>query len=360
MKYNYEYDRKLQVGYVGTGEHSYRNILPALQYAPIDLVAIADHKTDRGVAVARQFGARRFYPNHKALLAKETSLEAIMMVIGPDDEGRPRYPQVAAEALAAGFHVWIDAPPCLSASEISIFTNACIKKHRYLAVGFARQFAPGYVQAADIMAEKEFGQVASYAFRFPLALPDMAHRRLDKGIAPFLPITGILALLAGLFGEIQSFSMARNASGSAVLTLLHTSGVPGALHLTAGQATSAPRERLEVIGRRASLVVDEGTTITYYRPVKSVSAELMGRQDRYLMGDLQSTPLLWEPHLDPNEPSTHHVAQTGYLGSIQSFAERLLSGQPPEKGTLVEALHVMTVFDKMRHAREMEWVQIQG
>ncbi|MFO7698278.1 MAG: Gfo/Idh/MocA family oxidoreductase [Anaerolineae bacterium] len=360
MKYNYEYDRKLQVGYIGAGEHSYRNILPAFQYAPIDLVAITDHKSDRGLAVARQFGARRFYPNHKALLAKETALDAVMITVGPDENGRPRYPELAAEALAAGFHVWIDQPPCLSADEISTFTNACIKKHKYLAVGFARQFVPAYVQAGEIMADKAFGQIGSYAFRFPVALPDMARRRTDKGIASFLPVTGVLALLAGLFGEIQSFSMVRSAAGSGVISLLHTSGVPGALHLTAGQALSAPAERLEVIGRRASLVVEDGVKLTYYRRVTPVSDELMGRQDRYLMGDLESAPLVLEPGFDLREPSAQHVAQSGYLGSIQSFAEQLLAGQPPKKGTLVDALHVMTVFDRMRRAKEMDWVQIQG
>lgn len=360
MKHNYEYDRKLQVAYIGAGEHSYRNILPAFQYAPIDLVAITDHKTDRGLAVARQFGARRFYPNHKALLAKETALDAVMVAVGPDEEGKPRYPQLAAEALTAGFHVWIDEPPCLSAADISTFTNACIKKHKYLAVGFPRRFAPGYVQASDIMADKAFGQVGSYAFRFPLALPDMARRRTDKGMAAFLPVTGVLALLAGLFGEVQSFSMVRSASGSGVISVVHTGGVPGAIHLTAGQSLSAPRERLEIIGRRASLVVDDGVRVTYYRRMAPLSAELEGRQENALMGDVNSAPVVWEPRIDPKEPVTQHMAQTGYLGSVRSFAEQLLANQPPNKGTLVEALHVMTVFDRIRTAKEMDWVQVQS
>jgi predicted dehydrogenase len=360
MKYNYEYDRKLQVGYIGAGEHSYRNILPAFQYAPIDLVAITDHKTDRGMAVARQFGARRFYPNHKALLAKETGLDAVMIAVGPDESGRPRYPELAAEALAAGFHVWIDTPPCLTADEVSVFTNACIRKHKYMAVGFARQFAPAYLQAAEIMADRTFGQLASYAYRFPLALPDMAHRRLDKGIAPFLPMTGVLALLAGLFGEVQSFSMVRNSSGSAVLSMVHANGVPGALHLTAGQALSAPSERLEVVGRRASLVVDDAVRLIHYRRAAPVSSELAGRQDRYLLGDPESAPVMWAPRFDLLEPTTQSLALSGYLGSVTSFAEQLLAGQPPKKGTLMEALHVMTVFDKIRHAKEMEWVQLQA
>ena len=58
MLLNHEYDRKIRVGYIGSGEMSFRNILPCFHYTPIDLVAMADHNTDRGLAVARQFGAR--------------------------------------------------------------------------------------------------------------------------------------------------------------------------------------------------------------------------------------------------------------------------------------------------------------
>jgi predicted dehydrogenase len=358
MRYSYEYDRKLQVGYIGAGEHSFRNILPALQYAPIDLVAITDHRTERGLAVARQFGARRFYPNHLALLGKETKLDAVMIVVGPDEEGRPRYPELAAEALTAGFHVWVDSPPCISAKEISVFTNACIKRHKYMAVGFRRQFMPAYEQAREIITDDAFGQVASYAYRFPLALPDAVRRRNDRGMSSFLPITDVLALLASLFGEVQGLSMVRHSNGSAVISLQHAGDVLGALHLTAGQSLSAPRERLEVVGNRESLVVEDGLRLTYFRRVTPVSAELAGRQDRYQMGDLSSAPLVWSPVYDPDEPATHSVAQSGYLGSIRAFAEQLLAGQPPQRGTLVEVLHVMTVFDRIRHGKEREWIEV--
>ncbi|NLT73051.1 MAG: Gfo/Idh/MocA family oxidoreductase [Chloroflexi bacterium] len=358
MKYNYEYDRKLQVAYIGGGEHSFRNILPSLQYAPIDLVALTDHKGDRGLAVARQFGARRFYPNHRALLAKETSLDAVMISVGPDEEGRPRYPELAAEALGAGFHVWIDEPPCLSAEDISTFTNACIRKHRYLAVGFVRQCAPAYLQAASLIKDKAFGQPTSYAFRFPMALPELTRRRTDKGASAMLPITGVVALLADLFGEIKGFSMVRGTAGAAVLSLQHANGTPGSLHLTAGQSLSAPRERLEIIGRRASLVVDGGVRVTYYRRVAPVAEELAGRQDTSFTGDVDSAPVVWAPQLNLEEPAAQHIALSGYLGSIQSFAEQLLAGQPPKHGTLVDALHVMTVFDRLRAGREQEWLEV--
>jgi hypothetical protein len=150
MLLNYEYEKKLRVGYIGAGEHSYRNILPCFQYAPIDLVALAEEDTERGLAIARQFGAKRFYPKYQAMLAKE-ELDAVFIVVPPDDEGHPRYPELATETLKAGFHTWIEAPPCLDhGKEISEYTNACLKSRKYIATGFKKMFAPAYLKVAQI------------------------------------------------------------------------------------------------------------------------------------------------------------------------------------------------------------------
>jgi predicted dehydrogenase len=357
--YNFEYREKLKIAYIGAGEHSIRNILPTFQYAPIELVALADHNTERGLAVARMFGARRFYPNHKALLAKETELDAAMIVVGPDEEGRPRYPELAAETLTAGLHTWIDAPPCLSASQVSTFTNACIKRHKYLAVGFRRRFSPGYAKAAELLEQEALGRINSYSFRFPLRMPGPPERRTEEGMAPFLPFTSAMALLLNLFGEAEGVSYVRNErTGAAAMQMLHRNGVIGSLHLTVGQSTSSPQERLEIIGSGQSLAVDGGVRLEVYRVDGSQSPEQAGRQDSFVAGGLDDAQRFWEPRFDALEPATHHIALSGYLGSIKSFAERLLAGEPPKYGTLVDVLHVMTVLDRIRKGKEREWIII--
>jgi predicted dehydrogenase len=55
MPLNYEYEKKLRVGCIGAGDHAYRNVLPCLQYAPIELVALSDSQPERcGAAVRGQ------------------------------------------------------------------------------------------------------------------------------------------------------------------------------------------------------------------------------------------------------------------------------------------------------------------
>ncbi len=359
MLYNYEYPHKLRIAYIGAGEHSIRNILPTFQYAPIELVAMTDHNTERGLAAARMFGAKRFYPNHKALLAKEENLDAVMIVVGPDEQGIPRYPELAAETLGAGLHTWVDAPPCVSAANVSIFTNACMKRRKYMAIGFRKQFAPAYKKAAELIGANALGRVTSYAMRFPLRLPGPPERRTDKGMAPFLPFTSVIALLHSLFGEFEGLSMLRHqTTGAGVIQFAHKEGVIGSVHLATGQSPASPQERLEIVGSGANLVVESGVRLVCYRPVGGGNAEPAGRQEGYVAGDADHAPLFWEPLPEALEPATHQVVLSGYLDSVRSFAESLLAGEAPKHGTLIEALHVMTVFDRIHQGKEQEWITI--
>lgn len=357
--YNFEYPKKLKIAYIGAGEHSIRNILPTFQYAPIELMAMADHNTERGLAAARMFGAKRFYPNHKALLAKEQGLDAVMIVVGPDEQGLPRYPELAEETLGAGLHTWVDAPPCISAANVSIFTNACMKRRKYMAIGFRRRFAPGYRKAAELLEAGILGRVTSYAMRVPLRLPGPPERRTDKGMAPFLPFTSIIALLHTLFGEIEGLSMLRHeTSGAGVIQFAHKQGTVGSVHLAVGQSAASPGERLEVVGAGGNLVVEGGVRLVCYRRDGGASPETLGRREGYACEDPAHAPLFWEPRPEALEPAGHQVALSGYLGSVRAFAEPLLAGEPPQAGTLVEALHVMTVFDRIHQGKERDWIPV--
>src|SRR5436309_14883732 len=82
QKYNFEYERRVRAGIVGCGEHAMRNILPALQYAPVDLVAACDLDRERAEVVGRQFGAQRAYTDFVEMIQRE-ELDAVYMVVSP-------------------------------------------------------------------------------------------------------------------------------------------------------------------------------------------------------------------------------------------------------------------------------------
>jgi predicted dehydrogenase len=359
MRFNYEYEKKLRVGYIGAGEHSFRNILPSLQYAPIELVALADHHPERGLAIARQFGARRFYPNHQALLNKEKDqLDAVMIAIGRDAEGRPRYPQVAGEALRAGFHTWVEQPPCFSADEVMGFTSACMAHHKYIVTGFEKMFVPAYLKVLQIIEDPAFGGVSSFSLRYPLIMPAEDKRKDPLAMSSFLDFVRPYSLLVRLFGESQGFSFVRsNVSGGAVFNFRFPKDVVGSLHLTGGQAGTSPLERLEVVGNGANVVVENGTRLIYYRPGGARGQGEYGHVDSFIGPD-EAAPICWEPEFSLGQLYNKQIFLQGYVGCISYFAEQLLADEPPRHGNLMHMLHIMNVFDKIKSSYENHWTSI--
>jgi len=357
MLFNYEYEKKLRVGYIGAGEHSFRNILPSLQYTPIELVALADHHADRGLAIARQFGARRFYPNHQALLNKEKGqFDAVLIAVGRDAVGRPRYPEIASEALKAGFHTWVDEPPCFSADEVMTFTSACMTCHKYIVTGFKKMFVPAYLKVLKIIEDPSFGGVSSFSLRYPLIMPAAGKRSDPLEMSSFLDFVRPYSLLLRLFGECQGFSFVRSdVSGGAVFNFRFRQGVVGSLHLAGGQAGTSPLERLEVVGNVANVVVENGTRLIYYRPGGSRGEGEFGRIDSFIGPD-DAAPIVWEPEFSLGQLYNKQIFLQGYVGCIDHFAQRLLINEPPRHGNLVHMLHIMNVFDKIKTAQENSWV----
>ncbi|MEA3406778.1 MAG: Gfo/Idh/MocA family oxidoreductase [Chloroflexota bacterium] len=357
MGYSYEYEKRLHVGYIGGGEYSYRNILPAFRYAPIDLVALVDTDKNRGLSVARQFGARHFYPNHKAMLAKE-EMDAVFIVVGLDAEGHSRYPELADESLRAGFHTWIGTPPCTSSDDITTFTNACLPHHKYLMANFKKMFMPAYIKAASIIQDPDFGGVSTFSMRYPLSLPTAEDRDDDVAMAPFLEFVHPYSLLLRLFGECEGFTYMRSTlTGGVVMNIRYSSGLVGTLHLTGGQSLTSPLERLEIVGNDANLVVENGIRLLYYRPGgrRGGTEEESARQESFIGPD-DAAPIIWEPEFSLGRLYNKQLFLQGYVGSITHFAQRILQGEPPVHGNLVDILHIMNVYDNIRHGQEDEWI----
>jgi hypothetical protein len=85
---------RIRAGFIGCGSHSFRNIYPALQFAPIELVATCDLDERKAAAFARQFGAETCFSDHRRML-DEADLDAVLIVTNYDERGRPRYPAPA-------------------------------------------------------------------------------------------------------------------------------------------------------------------------------------------------------------------------------------------------------------------------
>jgi predicted dehydrogenase len=347
IRYNHEYDRRVRAVHLGCGDHSYRNILPCFRYAPIDLVAVCDQRTERAAAFARQFGAERHYAEYERMLA-EVRPEVVFIVTGYDADGRPTYPPLAEAALRAGAHAWIEKPPAASTEEIRRLMQVESETGRFVMVGLKKAFFPAVARAREITRSPEFGPISSIALRYPQSLPPEERRRDTKAMLGFLDhLCHPASALYSIAGPVATMFYQREpVNGAVAVNLRFRSGAVGLLHLCAGQAGTGPLERLEVVGRGSHVVVENGARLLHYRPGRRGEGGY-GRSASFIGPD-EGAPILWEPEFSLGQLYNSGLFLLGYAPEIIHFCESALAGTRPSQGGLDAALEVTKLYEAFR------------
>lgn len=346
IRYNFEYERKLRVCFIGAGGHSFRNVYPAFQYAPVDLLAICDASGERAAAYARQFGARAHYTNHREMFAREQP-DAVFIVTSYHPDGRVQATDLALDALAAGAHVWMEKPTAASADEVRQLMAASTEHDCYVMTGLKKIFTPTMEKVKQIISSPDFGHPSSLSIRYPQSMPPFTER------ADLTRVTGLLdhiyhpaAIIHYLMGKIgQMIYEWEPSTGSSVTSMRFLSGAIGTLHLAAGASGSSPLERLEVVGDGANVVVENGVKLTYYR---RAARPAYGRAASFLVDD-EAAPLCWEPEFSLGQLYNKNLFYLGYVPEVLHFCESVLSGRPPRKGTLEQSLEIVKLFEAYRN-----------
>ena len=335
----------VRAGFIGCGSHAFRNIYPALQFAPVRLVATCDLDGERARRFARQFGADRWYTDHHRMLADE-ALDAVFVVTNYDDEGRPRFPALAMDAMRAGCHVWIEKPPAASVSEIDAMQAVGTETGRFVMVGFKKCFFPAIQHLKSITERPEFGRPTSVTIRYPQAIPAEHEKESLKNerLRGFLDhIAHPASILQYVMGPVASLIYHRDSTGGGVALLGFRSGAVGTLHLAHGQSGTSPLERIEVVGEGANVVVDNGVKLTYYRPgIRGPGG--YGRSPDYI-GDDVHAPIVWEPEFSLGQLYNKGLFMLGYAGEVRYFARCVQDGTPPAVCGLDDAREVMKVYE---------------
>jgi predicted dehydrogenase len=348
IHYNFEYDWRARVGFVGCGGHAWRNVLPAFQYAPVELVAVADPIEERAAAYARQFGARAHYTGHKEMLAAEQhDLDAVFVVTDHDEMGRPQYPGIAIDAMQAGVHVWIEKPPAATVDEVEAMRTVERETGRFVQVGFKKMFFPAIARTKEIVSRRaEFGELSQIYVRYPQDLPALDDRHDAAKMVGFLDHffhpASIVQLIAG---APSTMSYVREpANGGTLTTLTFPTGAIGVVHLPAGQSGRAPLERLEVVGRGANVVVDNGVDLTYYRRGGFPS---YGRSATWIGPDAEA-PLRWQRESSLGQLYNMSLFAQGYAPEVIAFCECVRDDRRPSYANLDDALTMMRWYEAYR------------
>jgi predicted dehydrogenase len=346
VRYNFEYDRRIRAGFVGCGGHAWRNVFPTFQYAPVELVAVADPVEERAVAYAHQFGARNPYASHTEMLAAE-ELDAVFVVTAHDEQGRPRYPAIAIDAMRAGAHAWIEKPPAASRGEIEAMLDVERETGRFVQVGFKKMFFPAVAKAKEISARRdEFGEISQIYVRYPQDLPALEDRDDTRKMVGFLDhFFHPASIVVHIAGPPVTMSYVREpANGGTLTTLTFANGAVGVVHLPAGQSWRAPLERLEVIGRGANVVVDNAVDLTYYRRGGFPS---YGRAASWIAPD-EEAPLRWPRESSLGQLYNMSLFAQGYAPEVIAFCDSVLADCRPAYANLDDALVMMRWYEAYR------------
>ncbi|HEY0072916.1 MAG TPA: Gfo/Idh/MocA family oxidoreductase [Abditibacteriaceae bacterium] len=343
IRYNQEFEHRLKAGFIGCGSHAFRNVAPCFQFAPVQLVAACDLQLKQAQSF-RIFGAERFYTDHRAMLETE-KLDVVFIVTNYDEQGHPRYPAIAQDALAAGAHVWIEKPPAASSEEILALINASQTAHRHVGVGFKKMFFPANQKAKEIISRPQFGRVSSITARYPQSLPPLEARSDDRKMIGFLDhVVHPHSLLRLLGGDLEWLFANRHENGAAMVSLRFKNGIVGNLHFANGQAGHSHFEHTEVVGEGENVVIENNLRVRYFR---KGSGPAYGREGTYFGAD-ESAPLCWEPEFSLGQLHNKGLFLLGYAPEIIHFTTHLLENKGPELGTLQDALEILKIYEAYR------------
>lgn len=298
----------LRVGFVGAGNHATNAIYPALRYAPIRLVAIADLDEDRARRNAAWFGAREVYGDHRTLLER-ADIDAVVVVGQP-----PMHASVGLDVLAAGRHLFVEKPPGATLADTLALQAAAHDSGCSVMVGFMKRFARAYVRARAIADSPEFG--APRVLRFDYShwqAGDLRSHLLFMSVHAF-------DLARAFLGPVVAGAGTRRELGDAralTLELDHASGALSQLHLS----SCAPRvqESLDLYGDSTMVRVDNLTELRSYRRAPGI-ADAVDTDE--------SMSSVWHPDFAVPLAGNDSLVLQGYAGQMRHFAEQLLAGQP--------------------------------
>jgi predicted dehydrogenase len=340
---------EIRAGFIGCGSHSFRNIYPTFQFAPVNLIATCDLNLDKAKSFAAKFGAQRAYQDYGEMLRQE-ELDAVFIVTGYDEQGRPRYPALAVDCLQSGCHVWIEKPPAASCAEIERMQEAAARAGKHVMVGLKKMFFPANEKARELMGRDDFGSISLARLEYPQYIPTVEEfRRYLEDRQAVGPAIGFLdhlchpcALLVYLMGMPSSLYYERSASGAGAAIFTFASGALATLAFTHGAAANDGMERTVLISdSRRHIVVENNVRVSYHRLPRLGYGDV---PNFYSPGPDEATAV-WQPEFSLGQLYNKGLFLLGYYNEVNEFARAILENRPPRKGTLDQAWQVTRIFE---------------
>jgi predicted dehydrogenase/threonine dehydrogenase-like Zn-dependent dehydrogenase len=238
------------VGFIGAGNYGSRILIPAFKAAGAVLRTIASAGGTSAVVHGRRNGFAQATSDAAAIFS-DPAINTVAIATRHNTHAR-----LAADALSAGKHVFVEKPLAITLDELAAVEAAHKDAGRLLMVGFNRRFAPlvrTVKMLLDGVHEPKVFMMVMNAGAIPANHwtqdPSTGGGRIVGEACHFVDL---MRFLAG--ASIVSFQARRmgDAPGltviedKAVITLGFADGSLGTIHYLANGAATFPKERIEV------------------------------------------------------------------------------------------------------------------
>jgi predicted dehydrogenase len=253
------------VSFVGSGNYATAVLIPAFKLAGAPLRMVASSGGVTGRHAGRKFGFAQATTDTQAVFS-DSGTATVVITTRHDSHAR-----LVLQALAAGKHVFVEKPMCLTLAELAeieaLYARLTASNSApRLMVGFNRRFAPQVAKIKALLAAtpgpKSFIMTVNAG-----AIPaDHWTQDLEVGggriAGEGCHFVDLLRFLAGTtISGYQLTPMAAPTADTATIQLSFADGSIGTVHYFANGSKRFPKERLDIFAAGRVLQLDNYRTL---------------------------------------------------------------------------------------------------
>lgn len=261
-------NKPLNLVWIGCGRHAEQMLLPQIVRQNVKILGVCDINKTAAHTLAARYGIARVETDYRALLDLP-DIDVVGMAVGPT-----QHRDMALEALACGYHVFMEKPCGASAADAMTIRDAANRAGKKVGLGFMKRYSTANRMAYNVMRSAEFGQVAGFFGQYMTA-PAYFSGGMDYSSFYLHHCIHYMDLAAWYVAPIMAVTVFRHEIWAGKL-LLHVhleyaNGALGTLIMGTIQSRGTPMERLQIMGDHRRIEVDGVVEMRYLRnpPFKS-------------------------------------------------------------------------------------------
>ena len=292
----------LGIGIVGAGNYAKRVLVPAIKAAGLGTpLAVTSSGGLTARHLAERHGIGHVSPDVASLLAIE-GIRTVFVLSRHDSHA-----QIAAQALRAGKHVFVEKPLALTDDELDDVLDAARTTGSQVWVGFNRRHSEAVRRTREALGRSGEPLVLTYrvnAGRLPETHWYKDRRQGGRLLGEVCHFIDLCSWIVGVpVRQVSAFSggSAELALGEdLVVSLAYEDGSIATITYAEHGHAAAPKERLDILGRGHAVVIDDfhsltidGKSVRLHEPGKGHEANLRAfgesvRRGRDLGGDSEA------------------------------------------------------------------------